>query len=499
MNDAGVRELAPPLGTLEGAGMIELAQTDPDLEYLFRHVLIQEAAYESLLRQDRQRLHAVVADCMEELFGERLDELAAVMAMHLDAAGDSARAVDYFVRAGRFALSRFAGHEAVEAFVRARALIPDGDVDPDTRRLRAEVDLGTVEAGITFIPGDKDLAMLGRAREDAETLDDAALLTRVFLLIAVVRTGRGDQYATSPELREAIDRGIASADRSGDAAHRTEALAILGEARYGSADYEEAIRLLEEAASRFEADGRTAWASLARGTLGLAHARLGRFDEAEAQLARSERLARDSADPTALLDADLYRAILETLRGRREIAIDFAVRAADAADRLDNKACALVARSVIGEQRLLLGQPEAAIVVLEESADLAAYCNMAPARVEFTRALLESARAQCSGPVTVPDRLDAALEYARISGDRLAEGEILRQRARDRARCGAIDAALADYAAAEEVFRSLMARPDLAQTLDEHAAASAAAGREGEAAKISAESATVRATMTSSA
>lgn len=490
-----LREFAPSLGTLESAGMIELAQTDPDLEYLFRHVLIQEAAYESLLRQDRRRLHGIVADCMEELFGDRLDELAAVVAMHLDAAGEATRAIDYFVRAGRFALSRFAAHEAKEAFVRARALIPDGDVDPDTRRLRAEVDLGAVEAGFTFTPTDEELARLARIRDDAEALDDAGLMTRVSLLIAHNRTMQGDQYATSPELRDAIDRGLASAEQSGDSGHRAEALAVLGEARYGSADFEEAIRHLAEASSRFEFDGRIAQASLTGGALGLAHARLGQFEEAEAQLARSEQLARDSADPTALLDADLYRAIFETLRGRPGIAIDLAVRAADAADQVDNKACGLVARSVIGEQRMLLGQPEQAVRVLEESADLAAYCNMAPARVEFTRALLDSARAQCVGPAIVPDRLERALEFARTAGDRLTEGEILRQRARDRLRCGVVDAALADYAAAERVFRTLMARPDLVQTLDEHAVAAAGAGHSSAAEELSAEAATVRATM----
>jgi predicted ATPase len=65
------------LGTLEHAGLIHLAQLQPDLEYLFRHVLVQDAAYDSLLRQDRRHLHRAVAEVLERLYPDRLDALAA--------------------------------------------------------------------------------------------------------------------------------------------------------------------------------------------------------------------------------------------------------------------------------------------------------------------------------------------------------------------------------------------------------------------------------------
>jgi predicted ATPase len=45
------------LNTLEKSGLIRLAQIQPELEYLFRHALVQEATYESLLKNDRKRVH----------------------------------------------------------------------------------------------------------------------------------------------------------------------------------------------------------------------------------------------------------------------------------------------------------------------------------------------------------------------------------------------------------------------------------------------------------
>ncbi|MGQ5491103.1 hypothetical protein ACUH78_19890, partial [Thauera sp. ZXT1-4] len=76
----------------------------PDLEYLFRHALLQDAAYGSLLKQERRELHGRVAEALEQLYPERRDELAPVLAMHFEQAGEHDKAVDYFIAGGRHAL-----------------------------------------------------------------------------------------------------------------------------------------------------------------------------------------------------------------------------------------------------------------------------------------------------------------------------------------------------------------------------------------------------------
>ncbi len=60
--------LVSQLTTLEFAGLIRLAQVQPELEYVFRHALVQEAAYASLLRQDRRDLHRAVGETLERLY-----------------------------------------------------------------------------------------------------------------------------------------------------------------------------------------------------------------------------------------------------------------------------------------------------------------------------------------------------------------------------------------------------------------------------------------------
>src|SRR4030042_1353767 len=100
------------LGTLESAGLIQVAKVEPDVEYLFRHSLVQDAAYASLLEGDRKRLHEAVGNAIEQLYPERKRELAAILGYHFKQAGQDQRALSYFILAGDVALSIYANQEA---------------------------------------------------------------------------------------------------------------------------------------------------------------------------------------------------------------------------------------------------------------------------------------------------------------------------------------------------------------------------------------------------
>ena len=106
------------LRALATSGLIQLVATQPDPEYLFRHALIQDAAYNSLLRQDRRHIHRRVAETVERLNPQRLDQLAAILAYHFGLADDHNQAFAYFRRAGDRARAIFANAEAV-TFYRA--------------------------------------------------------------------------------------------------------------------------------------------------------------------------------------------------------------------------------------------------------------------------------------------------------------------------------------------------------------------------------------------
>lgn len=112
------------LSSLESAGLIRVAQVEPELEYLFRHTLVQEAAYASLLTTDRKRLHLAVGEAVEVMYPDRLAsrEIAATLARHFEEAGDSPRALKYYTLAGKAALASFANQEAESNYRRALSL-----------------------------------------------------------------------------------------------------------------------------------------------------------------------------------------------------------------------------------------------------------------------------------------------------------------------------------------------------------------------------------------
>jgi tetratricopeptide (TPR) repeat protein len=107
-----VLTLADQLSLCQAAELIRPIQLEPELEYWFKHVLVQEAAYESLLRATRADLHGRVAAAIEGSPGGRSEANAAVLAMHYESAGLDAKALPYAVLAGDRARRTYANQEA---------------------------------------------------------------------------------------------------------------------------------------------------------------------------------------------------------------------------------------------------------------------------------------------------------------------------------------------------------------------------------------------------
>jgi tetratricopeptide (TPR) repeat protein len=166
------------LETLELAGLLRRAQIEPELEYLFRHALVQEAAYESLLTRQREALHLAVAETIEALYPQRGEELAATLAMHYDRAGRADRAQHYCVQAAESAARRFANREAEAHLAQAIALAEHSPLPEDElirlyqRRGRLLEILGDYSAA-----RDAYLELLARAeKSDSDRMRLAALI-----------------------------------------------------------------------------------------------------------------------------------------------------------------------------------------------------------------------------------------------------------------------------------------------------------------------------------
>jgi class 3 adenylate cyclase/tetratricopeptide (TPR) repeat protein len=450
------------LGQLEGAGLISLVGSAPAPEYGFRHALIQDAAYASLLKQERRALHLEVAQALLEMHPADDGEMAAVLAHHFELAEDRERALEYLVLAARHASSRFARHEAVDFARRGVELLPqDDEISAPERALRAELCVIQVQAGGESKPLKDSLALLERAVVDAEALRDHALSARAYLLMARARAMSGEQYRTSPSLARTLEQATALAEASESADIIAAATLSLAQAHYAASEFTTAVELLERAIPALIETGQAYHASVGAGQLGTAYGHLGDFDKAVAWTDRAYELGMESGDPNASLDADLGRAIVEGIRGETATAIEYATKAAVVAERVDNKACALVAHTVIGEQHLRDGHAEQAAISFQASADLATYCQFMPVKIEQTELLLQTARARTGVGHVEFERYERTLETARAVGDRLAEAQIYEQRAGDRLEAGQEEAAAGDLVQAQRLFETLGAQADL--------------------------------------
>ncbi len=132
VGDAKVLENA--LEQLEVADLIEVKTRDPEPEYIFKHVLTYETAYNSLLHQRRQLIHKQIGDYMSRLYWQLGEQYAPIVAEHYYKSETWPRALRYLTRAAEAAIQSFANEEAVKYYTRALqvANILGEDADQNT-------------------------------------------------------------------------------------------------------------------------------------------------------------------------------------------------------------------------------------------------------------------------------------------------------------------------------------------------------------------------------
>jgi tetratricopeptide (TPR) repeat protein len=465
------------LGTLEASGLIQVAAVQPELEYLFRHALVQDAAYSSLLKQDRRSLHKLAAETLLSLYPERRRELAAVIAMHLEQAGDRGTAAEHLAVAGEHALERFAQREAVSFFARAAELLPAEDPRVD---LRMRAAIGMAKAGWTFTGLGGATEQLERAIDMAGDRADRKLLADAYFWVAFLRRMSGDSMESGP-LKHALEQAEAIGAELGDPTAHAIPKAFMGVGVMFNGDLRQGARLLSEALEELE--GRTDALSTAvlSGFLAITYARLGEFAEAEVALSHAERFAAQG-DEIARLDSLISRSAMNLERGDVAEGSALALRCAETSETLGAVSCAVASNVFLGQGRLIQEDVVGAKAPLERGLELSLVTYMAPMRT-LAKGMLGSVRARLGDAPAGDAGWNDALAAAHAGGDRFGEAVTLWGRARTHVRQSTPDwaAALRDLDAAVVLFDAMEARPSLARTLRDRAQVLREVGRGGEA------------------
>ena len=201
------KQLDDALAQLVCAELIFRRGTPPDAEYTFKHALVQDAAYGTLLRSRRQQLHARIAATLEDQFPEVVVTQPALLARHCAEAGLAEKAVAYWLKAGRQAMAGSAMTEAVAQLRKGLDVLtglPDGPL-----RRQQELDLLlALRPALAFTKGlsAPDVgATIARARALAEQLDRPEYLVRLSFGQWAFHLGRSE-HKRALSLAEQIEK-----------------------------------------------------------------------------------------------------------------------------------------------------------------------------------------------------------------------------------------------------------------------------------------------------
>jgi TOMM system kinase/cyclase fusion protein len=293
----------------------------PQATYVFKHVLIQEAAYQSLLRSTRQRHHQHIAQMVEERFPEICETQPEMLAHHYTEAGLMAQAVPYWQQAGQRAIERSANVEAIAHLTQGLEVLK---TLPDTpERTRQELGFQTTLGQVLMatkgygVPEVEDA--YARARELSRQVEESPQLLRVLGGLGLFYFVRGD-LQTAREVGEQLLTLTQSQQKHAPArllvAHNMLGNICwhLGEFSQSRAHLEQAIALhglwkSSSQAIRAVADPRVVCFSYAALTLSV----LGYPDQAAVRSHEALALAQALSHPFSLAFALYYAAVFRQL------------------------------------------------------------------------------------------------------------------------------------------------------------------------------------------
>ena len=337
VSDVDEAELRRALVQLVEAELLYERGVPPDAVYSFKHALIQEAAYQSLLRGVRQTWHHRAALALEERFPDEAAAHPERVAQHYTAAGLPEPAVAAWTRAGRRAVERSANQEAVAHLRQGLELLESLPAGPERDR--------------------RELALL------------------VALGPALVVT----QGHAAQEVRDTYERALALARALGVEHEHLEIMGGLFAAYFVRSEVAEAFELAREMLRSAAADRQSEWEGPALVAIGVALLKGGSLPDARDHLERGLKLydpARHFALAHAMgqdfgVVAWSYSAFVHFALGYPDEALRRARRAAELARELNHPHSLAFALTFNASLHFFRGEPEAALAVADEIEELA--------------------------------------------------------------------------------------------------------------------------------
>jgi predicted ATPase len=222
----------------------------PEVQYLFKHALTQEVAYNTVLQERRKALHECTAQAIEALFHSKLDDHYSELAHHYTRSGNTEKAVEYLHLAGQQAVQRSAYAEAINYLTTALELLKTLPDTPERaqQELTLQIALGVPLRATKGLAAPEVESTYTRARELCRQIGDTPQLFPVLLGLGGFYYGRA-QYQTARELGEQL---LTLAQRGQDPALLMPSYSVLGETLWLLGEFAPARAYLEQGITLYD-------------------------------------------------------------------------------------------------------------------------------------------------------------------------------------------------------------------------------------------------------
>ena len=216
-------ELRAHLTNLVGLEIVYEKVLYPELEYIFKHALTQEVAYESLLKQKRTELHGRIARAIEEIYANQLEVHYELLAYHYQRSGNQKKAIDYLILAGEKSNQNSAAQPACDFFEKAMVVAESKNIALDTE---AQI---RIQTGLT-----KAYLEIGAIGKSVEACRKAIDLSRQHGFIDYEKENLfaysflAHMWPVKTEAEDILKEGIDRAQEMGDKALESSILSSMG-------------------------------------------------------------------------------------------------------------------------------------------------------------------------------------------------------------------------------------------------------------------------------
>jgi predicted ATPase/class 3 adenylate cyclase len=451
--------LAEGLKELISAGFLYEDEIYPERILAFSHPLTQEVAYGSQLGEQRAKAHAATAGALIELNPGRHDELAALIAQHLEQGRETLEAARWYARAAHWA-GYAHPRDALRLWTKVSELA--GEVPENDETIALGMFSRLLQLDYAWRLGmerERVEALVGEAREMAKRTDDL----RSLALLKIMESARPGMELTREDWSNAVGEAIALADESGDRALRVAIRTASSYCYLASGDFDECERILDEALE-LAGDDHNAGAGIIIGCpyafalhfKGVLRRERGQFEEAEEFMERALRVAAEQGDPETECWTRGQMAILASGRGDTKAATALAERNYELTERLGDVFSRTWALTYLCFVRLDVGDGEGALDAIERGERIYREAMNRGGEAEaWRRALRAEALVAVGRTADGLEEAERAVQVAREREMRWSQPRTLRALAAARAASGDAEGAVEALNEAAAVAREI--------------------------------------------